>query len=161
MLGYVDDPENPTDMLRHRFPSKVGGRPVSPPQASAAALGVCIGITGDASVACAVVVCLEADLATHCQWCWHICRLSMSASATALERSRSSCSLSCSCTVVPAGMVGPCQPAHPAAADMSCDRSGHEVPAASILPCGQQPSGRIPQECICVRVTQGEHGPLR
>jgi hypothetical protein len=29
MLGYVDDPEKPTDLLRHRFPSKVGGVPVS------------------------------------------------------------------------------------------------------------------------------------
>jgi hypothetical protein len=28
MLGYVDEPEKPTDMLRHRFPSKVGGPPV-------------------------------------------------------------------------------------------------------------------------------------
>jgi hypothetical protein len=29
MLGYVDDAEKPTDLLRHRFPSKVGGVPVS------------------------------------------------------------------------------------------------------------------------------------
>jgi hypothetical protein len=29
MLGFVDDPEKPTDLLRHRFPSKVGGVPVS------------------------------------------------------------------------------------------------------------------------------------
>eukprot|EP00879_Flechtneria_rotunda_P010047 GHRR01010505.1.p1 GENE.GHRR01010505.1~~GHRR01010505.1.p1 ORF type:complete len:358 (+),score=92.76 GHRR01010505.1:201-1274(+) len=27
MLGYVDAPEKPTDLLRHRFPSKVGGAP--------------------------------------------------------------------------------------------------------------------------------------
>ena len=27
MLGFVDDPADPVDLLRHRFPSKVGGRP--------------------------------------------------------------------------------------------------------------------------------------
>ncbi|KAF8071111.1 PDCD2 [Scenedesmus sp. PABB004] len=27
MLGFLDDPERPTDLLRHRFPSKVGGAP--------------------------------------------------------------------------------------------------------------------------------------
>lgn len=27
MLGFVDDPETPESLLRHRFPSKVGGRP--------------------------------------------------------------------------------------------------------------------------------------
>ncbi|WIA11918.1 hypothetical protein OEZ85_012002 [Tetradesmus obliquus] len=27
MLGFIDDPEKPTDLLRHRFPSKVGGVP--------------------------------------------------------------------------------------------------------------------------------------
>ncbi|KAG1681100.1 hypothetical protein FOA52_015540 [Chlamydomonas sp. UWO 241] len=27
MLGFVDEPEHPTALLRHRFPSKVGGRP--------------------------------------------------------------------------------------------------------------------------------------
>lgn len=29
MLGFVDSPEKPVDLLRHRFPSKVGGAPVS------------------------------------------------------------------------------------------------------------------------------------
>lgn len=29
MLGFVEEPERSTDLLRHRFPSKVGGRPVS------------------------------------------------------------------------------------------------------------------------------------
>ncbi len=29
MLGFVDDAESPATLLRHRFPSKVGGRPVS------------------------------------------------------------------------------------------------------------------------------------
>ena len=29
MLGFVDAAESPSDLLRHRFPSKVGGRPVS------------------------------------------------------------------------------------------------------------------------------------
>eukprot|EP00955_Chlamydomonas_euryale_P097344 365069-Chlamydomonas_euryale.AAC.19 len=29
MLGFVEEPEAPTSLLRHRFPSKVGGRPVS------------------------------------------------------------------------------------------------------------------------------------
>lgn len=28
MLGFVDVPEKATDLLRHRFPSKVGGAPV-------------------------------------------------------------------------------------------------------------------------------------
>ncbi len=28
MLGFVDQAESPTALLRHRFPSKVGGRPV-------------------------------------------------------------------------------------------------------------------------------------
>jgi hypothetical protein len=38
MLGFVDDPEKPTDLLRHRFPSKVGGVPVSSkPKLAAAA----------------------------------------------------------------------------------------------------------------------------
>lgn len=27
LLGFVDPPRHPTDLLRHRFPSKVGGRP--------------------------------------------------------------------------------------------------------------------------------------
>jgi pre-rRNA-processing protein TSR4 len=27
LLGFVDPPQNPRDLLRHRFPSKVGGRP--------------------------------------------------------------------------------------------------------------------------------------
>ena len=26
-LGFVEPPRRPTDVLRHRFPSKVGGRP--------------------------------------------------------------------------------------------------------------------------------------
>lgn len=27
LLGFVEPPERPADLLRHRFPSKVGGRP--------------------------------------------------------------------------------------------------------------------------------------
>ena len=27
LLGFVDPPASPSDLLRHRFPSKVGGRP--------------------------------------------------------------------------------------------------------------------------------------
>jgi hypothetical protein len=30
MLGFLEYPENATPLLRHRFPSKVGGVPVSP-----------------------------------------------------------------------------------------------------------------------------------
>ncbi len=27
-LGFAEPPQRPTDLLRHRFPSKIGGRPV-------------------------------------------------------------------------------------------------------------------------------------
>ena len=37
LLGFVEEPEAPHALLRHRFPSKVGGRPVSTAAAAAAA----------------------------------------------------------------------------------------------------------------------------
>lgn len=36
LLGFVEEPEAPHALLRHRFPSKVGGRPVSTTAAAAA-----------------------------------------------------------------------------------------------------------------------------
>jgi hypothetical protein len=61
------------------------------------------------------------------------------------------------CTVVAAGLARPCELAHTTAADLSCDGPDHEVPAADLLPCGQQPRGCFPQKRLCVYFTQGQH----
>lgn len=144
MLGYVDDPEKPTDLLRHRFPSKVGGAPVSD--------------TAQAGFLLRQIAMAQWWLHRESKYVHNIGDF-LQCTQPVLEPALTVQSL----IVMPAvhllalaGLVGSRQPAHPAAADLPSDGPDHEVPAASVLPRGQQPSGRIPQERVCLHFTQGE-----